>query len=86
VHAIVLPTTPSAAVLETVALRAEASAAKGSRDRVQVVGRTAYLHTPDGFGTSDLAKALCASKSSPLADGTARNWATITTLVGMAAE
>jgi len=55
-HAIVLPHAPDAATHEAVEQQREASNAKGGRDAVSIVGRTAYLHTPDGFGTSDLAK------------------------------
>ena len=34
------------------------SAGKIGRDEVQIIGRTVYLHTPDGFGRSELAKVL----------------------------
>ncbi len=85
VHAIVLPTTPDEAVLAAVAVRQAASDDKGRRDVVTVIGRVAYLHTPDGFGTSDLAKALAAGRG-PLADGTARNWATVTALLALVEE
>ena len=46
------------------------------------VGRTLYLHTPDGYGNSDLAAATLRIVSSPKAGvtGTARNWATMTKL------
>jgi uncharacterized protein (DUF1697 family) len=40
-----------------------------------------YLHTPDGFGRSELAAKLSSSKSQ--ATGTARNWATVTKLMDM---
>jgi uncharacterized protein (DUF1697 family) len=53
----------------------------GSRDEARVVGRTLYLHTPDGFGRSDLAARL--SRSAAQADGTARNWATVLRLKSM---
>lgn len=83
VHAIVLPQPLASEAREVVALRQEVVAAKGSRDTVTVVGRVAYLHTPDGFGTSELARALTSGRSNPLADGTARNWATITALLSL---
>lgn len=83
-HAIVLPAGPDEQVLAAVRERAEAVRAKGSRDSVTVIDRVAYLHTPDGFGTSELAKAL-STRRSPLADGTARNWATMNRLKDMAA-
>ena len=53
----------------------------GSRDDAAVVGRTLYVHTPDGFGRSELAAKLSSSKVQ--AAGTARNWATVTKLMGM---
>lgn len=86
VHAIVLPYPPTEAMLHGVAHRQAAAAAAGGHDSVTIIGRTAYLHTPDGFGTSRLAAALLSSGKSPLADGTARNWATVTTLLAMVRE
>jgi uncharacterized protein (DUF1697 family) len=83
VHAIVLPHPPTPAGLGQVSARQEAATAKGSRDTVTVLGRVAYLHTPDGFGTSLLAKSLTSGASNPLADGTARNWATVTALLAL---
>jgi uncharacterized protein (DUF1697 family) len=53
----------------------------GSRDDATVVGRTLYLRTPDGFGRSELAAQL--TRSSVQTAGTARNWATVTKLMGM---
>jgi uncharacterized protein (DUF1697 family) len=53
----------------------------GSADEVVVIGRTLFLHTPDGFGRSDLAGKLFSSKTQ--AAGTARNWATVTKLMTM---
>jgi uncharacterized protein (DUF1697 family) len=50
-------------------------------DEARVVGRTLYLHTPDGFGRSELAKEL--SRPRGAAEGTARNWATVTKLLAM---
>jgi uncharacterized protein (DUF1697 family) len=53
----------------------------GSRDDATVVGRTLFVHTPDGFGRSELAARLTSSKAQ--ATGTARNWATVTKLMDM---
>jgi uncharacterized protein (DUF1697 family) len=53
----------------------------GSTDEVVIAGRTMYLHTPDGFGRSDLAAKLFASRTQ--AAGTARNWATVTKLMAL---
>jgi uncharacterized protein (DUF1697 family) len=44
-----------------------------------VVGRTLFLHTPEGYGRSELAARLNRA-SSGAAAGTARNWATVTKL------
>lgn len=85
VHGVFLPADPAEAVREFVA-GAVASMSQGSRDEATIVGRTLYLHTPDGFGTSDLARALLMSRrSNPLSAGTARNWATVTKLLALCA-
>ncbi len=55
--------------------------AKGCRDEAVVVGRTLFIHTPDGFGRSELAAQLARSSVHPA--GTARNWATVTRLMAM---
>jgi uncharacterized protein (DUF1697 family) len=81
VHAIFLIDEPDA---DSVAFLADAqakAAAKGGRDEAAIVGRTLYLHTPDGFGRSELAKEL--SRPRGPAQGTARNWATVTKLLAM---
>jgi len=57
--------------------------AKGSNDTLTCDGAVMYLHTPDGFGTSDLAKALSTRGPGIHRSGTARNWATVTKLVEM---
>jgi uncharacterized protein (DUF1697 family) len=55
--------------------------AKGSRDEAVPVGRALFLHTPDGLGRSELAAQL--ARSAVQADGTARNWSTVTRLMAM---
>jgi uncharacterized protein (DUF1697 family) len=64
--------------------RAQA-AQKGSRDTAQLTGRAVFLHTPDGFGTSELAKLLgrAGGPMSARGAGTARNWATVTKLLAL---
>jgi uncharacterized protein (DUF1697 family) len=52
----------------------------GGTDKATLRGRALYLHTPAGYGTSELAKALL-GKRSPVAAGTARNWSTVTKLL-----
>lgn len=83
VHAVVLAAAPGQELLERVEAAVGQSAAKGARDTVRHAGRTLYLHTPDGYGTSELAQAVARIVSSPEADvtGTARNWATVTKLL-----
>lgn len=53
--------------------------AKGARDRAVpgVGGRVLYLHTPGGFGSSHLAKALTSRRVGALPRGTGRNWSTV---------
>jgi uncharacterized protein (DUF1697 family) len=55
--------------------------AKGSRDEAIPVGRALFLRTPDGLGRSELAAQL--ARSGMQADGTARNWTTVTRLMAM---
>jgi uncharacterized protein (DUF1697 family) len=66
-----------------VAQAQERAAAKGARDEATIVGRVLYLHTPDGFGRSELAAELSKDGKRNPAAGTARNWATVTRLLGM---
>ncbi|HEX6403800.1 MAG TPA: DUF1697 domain-containing protein [Pseudonocardiaceae bacterium] len=49
---------------------------KGSRDEATVVGRTLFLHTPDGIGRSELAAQLARTGGLLAATGSAtmRNW------------
>ena len=85
VHAVVLSAPPSAELLARLEAAVAASVAKGFPDSVRVSGRTVYLHTPEGFGRSDLAAGLMRIVSAPKAGltGTARNWATMTRLLAM---
>jgi len=84
VHAVFLSGEPGPEVAERVAAAQEAVAGR-SRDTAQVVGRTIFLHTPDGYGRSDLAAALVklGQKKTDTVTGTARNWATVTKLLTM---
>lgn len=82
-HAVFLGRDPEPDLADRVAAAERQAAAKGSRDSARVVGRTLFLHTPDGFGRSELA-ALLARNGGPMAvssGGTARNWATVTKLL-----
>lgn len=75
-HAAVLAEDPPEGALEK--LRAVAK----EGERIEVIGRVAYLHTPHGFGTSKLAERFDKGIGVP---NTARNWNTVTKLMEMAA-
>jgi uncharacterized protein (DUF1697 family) len=60
------------------------AAERGSEgDSAQIIGGAVYLHTPGGFGRSELALYLLGRSASPLATGTARNWSTVTKLLAL---
>lgn len=85
VHVIFLPAEPGAGHADHLAAAQRQAAEKGSRDEVALVGRAVFLHTPDGYGTSELAKLLGKSGGpmSAKSAGTARNWATVTKLLAL---
>jgi uncharacterized protein (DUF1697 family) len=85
VHAVFLAEAPGLEQIAAVAETEQKAAAKGGRDTAQYVGRVLFLHTPDGFGRSELAIQL-ARRAGPMSAkgaGTARNWATVTKLLGL---
>jgi uncharacterized protein (DUF1697 family) len=82
VHAIFLTDDPDPELNDAVKVAQQKAEAKGSRDTARLVGRTLFLHTPDGFGRSDLAAALIGRTKAGTA-GTARNWATVTKLLAL---
>jgi len=85
VHAVVLSGALEADATAKIDAALARSAAKGARDELVIVGRTLYLHTPDGFGNSELSAAVLRILSSPRSGvtGTARNWATMTKLLDL---
>lgn len=83
VHVVFLPADPPATAPADIAAAVRQSAASGSRDEATLIGRTMYLHTPDGYGRSGLATALLMKRASPVAAGTARNWSTVTKLLAL---
>ena len=85
VHAVFLSGQPGPELARRVADAQQQAAQRGSRDTAQVIGRTIFLHTPDGYGRSDLAAALLKIGQRKTDDvaGTARNWATVTKLAAM---
>lgn len=85
VHAVFLNGPPGPELMDKIDAAVAAAAAKGSRDSVRAVGRVLYLHTPDGFGTSEVAEATMKIVGAPKTGvvGTARNWATTNKLLAL---
>src|SRR5690242_12137565 len=97
VHVVFLNGSPPRDLLDRITAAESAAAAKGSRDTVHSAGPAAgqpqalFLHTPDGFGTSELAQNVLKilappKKSKPGLAATARNWATATKLLSLSEE
>jgi uncharacterized protein (DUF1697 family) len=89
VHVVFLNGELPVALLDRIKAAESAAAAKGSRDTVTAVGPALFVHTPDGFGTSELAQALFRIIGPPDKKGvaaTARNWATATKLLSLCEE
>jgi len=74
-HAAVLAAVPDEEKIKTL----RSFAAKD--ERIEVIGKVAYLHTPNGFGTSKLAEKF--DKGIGVAN-TARNWNTVVKLAELA--
>lgn len=56
---------------------------KGSRDTARLLERAVYLHTPDGYGRSELALRLGRLSARQGSEWTARNWATVIKLLSL---
>ena len=85
VHVVFLPAEPAPEMIASVAEAQDTVARQGSRDTAQYAGRALFLHTPDGFGRSELA-ALLTRAGRPMSakgGGTARNMATVRKLLDM---
>jgi uncharacterized protein (DUF1697 family) len=85
VHVVFLPAGPAPEMVASVAAAQDTVAQKGSRDTARYAGRALFLHTPDGFGRSELA-ALLTRAGRPMSArgaGTARNVATVRKLLDM---
>jgi uncharacterized protein (DUF1697 family) len=81
-HAVFLPEIPGPGLAAWVADAVRQVRANGSRDEAKLLGRTVYLHTPDGYPPSELRRVLARTggPASPAVAGTARNWATVSKL------
>ncbi len=92
VHVVFRNAEPPQDVLDRIEAAASAAAAKGSRDTIQSAGRALYIHTPDGFGKSELAQNLFRIMTPPPKQkkqalaATARNLATATRLLSLCEE
>jgi len=89
VHIVFLNAEPAQDLLNRIKAAESAAAAKGSRDTVTATGQALFLHTPGGYGTSELAKVLFRIIGSPGKKGivaTARNWVTATKLLSLCEE
>jgi uncharacterized protein (DUF1697 family) len=82
-HAVFSNSEIEAARISAIATAQSRALTRGGRDEAFVVGRTLYLHTPDGFGRSDLVAQLLRSGRD---QGTARNWNTVTKLMALLNE
>jgi uncharacterized protein (DUF1697 family) len=85
VHVAFLSAEPGADLLDRIKAAEAAAAAKGGRDTITAIGKALYLHTPDGYGNSELSEALfriTGTGKHNLAV-TARNWSTATTLLSL---
>jgi uncharacterized protein (DUF1697 family) len=85
VHVVFLRADPEPGTAASLAEAEKQAAQQGSRDTAQLVGRAIFLHTPDGFGRSELAKLLgrAGGPMSAKGAGTARNWGTVTKLLAL---
>jgi uncharacterized protein (DUF1697 family) len=81
-HAVFTARDLNAAELETIEAAARRARTRGELDEARAVGRTLYLHTPDGLGRSRLAAELARVGD----EATARNWATVTRLAAMLSD
>ncbi|MGH3154018.1 MAG: DUF1697 domain-containing protein, partial [Streptosporangiaceae bacterium] len=92
VHVVFMGSEPPAEVLDRIKAAEGEATAKGSHDTVTAAGEVLFLHTPDGFGTSELAQAVFKIISPPAEQrqrglaATARNWATATKLLSLCEE
>jgi uncharacterized protein (DUF1697 family) len=84
-HAVFLPEVPGPTLAAWVADAEQQVRANGSPDEARLLGRTVYLHTPDGYPTSELRRVLARTggPTSVSLAGTARNWATVNRLVAL---
>ena len=89
VHVVFLNAEPPPDLLDRIKAAQDTAAAKGSPDTVTAIGPALFVHTPEGFGRSELAQVLFRVIGTPATTGlvaTARNWATATKLLSLCEE
>jgi len=89
VHVVFLTAEPPPDVLDRIEAAQSAAAAKGSADTATVIGPALFLHTPDGYGRSELAQVVLRVLGAPAKNGivaTARNWSTSAKLLSLCEE
>jgi uncharacterized protein (DUF1697 family) len=92
VHVVFMNTEPPNELVARIAKAESAASAKGSQDTAQAIGHALFLHTPDGYGNSDLAQSVFKIIATPSMNSghglaaTARNWATATKLLALCEE
>jgi uncharacterized protein (DUF1697 family) len=89
VHVVFLNAEPPPDLLDRIRAAQDTAAAKGSRDTVTAIGPALFVHTPEGFGRSELAQVLFRVIGTPATTGlaaTARNWATATKLLSLCGD
>ena len=69
VHVVFLNAELPPGLLDRLKAAESAAAAKGSRDTVTAAGPAVFLHTPDGYGTSELAQAVLRILGTPAKTG-----------------
>jgi uncharacterized protein (DUF1697 family) len=86
VHVVFMNAEPPQALVERIQAAESKAAARGSRDTFAAIGKALFLHTPDGYGTSELSEAVFRIIGPPDKAGvaaTARNWVTCTKLLSL---
>jgi len=89
VHVVFLNAEPPPDLLDRIKAAQDTAAAKGSQDTVTAIGPALFVHTPEGFGRSELAQVLFRVIGTPATTGlaaTARNWATATKLLSLCGD
>jgi uncharacterized protein (DUF1697 family) len=89
VHVVFMNAAPPRDLIERIQAAESKAAAKGSHDTFAAVGEALFLHTPDGFGTSELGEAVFRIIGRPGKTGiaaTARNWVTCTKLLSLCGQ